>query len=85
MKPEELCNGKSVDAGTCSKPFCMEFVALSFQRSFDIIAYKVSSKPVISGEFRCVSADKKSGHTPVGNLWMTGFDCTEESNGGFYE
>ena len=39
------------------------------------------SKPVISGEFRCVSAEKKAGHTPGGNLWMTGFDCTKKKWG----
>ena len=39
------------------------------------------SKPVISGEFRCVSAEKKAGHAPGGNLRMTGFDCTKKKWG----
>ena len=62
------------------KPFCMNLWLVSpekvrYNRKKDI------SKPVISGEFRCVSAEKKAGHTPGGNLWMTGFDCTKKKWG----
>jgi len=63
-----------------SKPFCMNLwlvipEKVRYNRKKDI------SKPVISGEFRCVSAEKKAGHTPGGNLWMTGFDCTKKKWG----
>ena len=63
-----------------SKPFCMNLwlvipEKVRYNRKKDI------SKPVISGEFRCVSAEKKAGHAPGGNLRMTGFDCTKKKWG----
>ena len=63
-----------------SKPFCMNLwlvipEKVRYNRKKDI------SKPVISGEFRCVSAEKKAGHAPGGNLRMTGVDCTKKKWG----